>query len=345
MSADLNSDIDITPYIAQSIADEEIPIIDVGSYLNGDLGARDQLAVDLRAIQESLGFFVIVNHGVSQDLIDNSFEQVAKLFALPLQTKMKYQVGYHHIGYIPDRASSVRPHDVKISESHKNDKKDVNEGWAFMRDRLPSDAKVLANMRHRNTNKWPEELPDFKAVLLEYQSSMTELALNMLPAYACALEMPADFFDDKFTLPEFYNRCSWYPPCFLEESHLSVGPHADHSSMTYLPLMDVPGLEVMAPSGKWMEVSPLRGGIVVNTGEFMNRWTNGRFIATPHRVVPPKRDRYALTFFFNTNDETIAEPLPTCISPGDQPKYDPIAFHDYQVSYLDGNYIYSKDNN
>ena len=70
-----------------------------------------------------------------------------------------------------------------------------------------------------------------------------------------------------------------------------------------------------------------------------------RFIATPHRVVPPKRDRYALTFFFNTNDETIAEPLPTCISPGDQPKYDPIAFHDYQVSYLDGNYIYSKDNN
>ena len=345
MSADLNSDIDITPYIAQSIADEEIPIIDVGSYLNGDLGARGQLAVDLRAIQESLGFFVIVNHGVSQDLIDNSFEQVAKLFALPLQTKMKYQVGYHHIGYIPSQAMITRPHDVKISESHKNDKKDVNEGWAFMRDRLPSDAKVLANMRHRNTNKWPEELPDFKAVLLEYQSSMTELALNMLPAYACALEMPADFFDDKFTLPEFHIRCSWYPPNILQKDHFSLAPHADHSSMTYLPLMDVPGLEVMAPSGKWMEVSPLRGGIVVNTGEFMNRWTNGRFIATPHRVVPPKRDRYALTFFFNTNDETIAEPLPTCISPGDQPKYDPIAFHDYQVSYLDGNYNYSKGNN
>ena len=79
MSADLNSDIDITPYIAQSIADEEIPIIDVGSYLNGDLGARGQLAVDLRAIQESLGFFVIVNHGVSQDLIDNSFLKKIKI--------------------------------------------------------------------------------------------------------------------------------------------------------------------------------------------------------------------------------------------------------------------------
>jgi isopenicillin N synthase-like dioxygenase len=214
-----------------------------------------------------------------------------------------------------------------------------------MRDRLPDDPKVLANIRHRSTNKWPDELPDFRPILLEYQESITELALRMLPAYACALEMPADYFDDKFTLPEFHIRCSWYPPNLLSEDEFSLAPHADHSSMTYLPLMDVAGLEVMAPSGKWMEVAPLRGGIVVNTGEFMNRWTNGRFIATPHRVVPPKKDRYALTFFFNTNDETIADPLPTCVSPGDQPKYDPVAFHDYQVSYLDGNYFYLKDSN
>jgi isopenicillin N synthase-like dioxygenase len=104
--------------------------------------------------------------------------------------------------------------------------------------------------------------------------------------------------------------------------------------------MDVPGLEVMAPSGKWIEVDPLRGGIVVNTGEFLNRWTNGRFIATPHRVVPPKKDRYALTFFFNSNDETIAEPISTCITPGEKPKYDPMSFHDFFITYMDGNYIY-----
>ena len=345
MAVTSESLVSVTEKVMRCIAEEEIPIVDVGDYLNGDIKAREQLAVDLRAIQESLGFFVIVNHGVSQDLIDSSFDQVARLFDLPLQTKMKYQVGYHHIGYIPDRASSVRPHDVKISESHKNDKKDVNEGWAFMRDRLPDDPKVVANIRHRSTNKWPDELPSFKPILLEYQESMTQLALRMLPAYACALEMPADYFDDKFTLPEFHIRCSWYPPNLLSEDEFSLAPHADHSSMTYLPLMDVAGLEVMAPSGKWMEVAPLRGGIVVNTGEFMNRWTNGRFIATPHRVVPPKKDRYALTFFFNTNDETIADPLPTCVSPGDQPKYDPVAFHDYQVSYLDGNYFYLKDSN
>lgn len=325
----------VSPDIARCIAEEEIPIVDVGAYLAGDIEAREQLAVDLRAIQESLGFYVIVNHGVPQELIDRSFEQVAKLFALPLDTKMNYRVDYHHIGYIPDKATVLR-----WSKIAKNEKKDLNEAWAFMRERTPDDPKVVANVRHRGLNKWPQELPDFRATLLEYQETMAVLAQNMLPVYARALELPADYFEQKFSHPEYYNRCAWYPPADAEDGQFSLAPHADHSSITYLPLMDVPGLEVMAPSGKWIEVEPLRGAIVVNTGEFMNRWTNGRFIATPHRVVPPKKDRYALTFFFNANDETVADPMPTCIEPGAEPKYEPMSFHDFFITYMDGNYIY-----
>ena len=325
----------VTPDVARCIAEEEIPIVDVGAYLSGDLEAREQLAVDLRAIQESLGFYVIVNHGVPQDLFDRSFEQVAELFALPLETKMNYRVDYHHIGYIPDKASVLR-----WSKLADNQKKDLNEAWAFMRERTPDDPKVIANVRHRGLNNWPAELPNFRTTLLEYQETMAVLAQKMLPVYARALELPADYFDEKFSLPEYYNRCAWYSPAETEEGQFALAPHADHSSITYLPLMDVPGLEVMAPSGKWIEIAPLRGGVVVNTGEFLNRWTNGRFIATPHRVVPPKKDRYALTFFFNCNDETVANPLPTCIEPGAEPKYEPMSFHDFFITYMDGNYIY-----
>jgi isopenicillin N synthase-like dioxygenase len=116
--------------IEPTVTPEEIPIVDVGDYLAGDIAAREQLAVDLRAIQESLGFYVIVNHGVPQDLIDRSFEQVAELFALPLDTKMNYRVDFHHIGYIPDKATVLR-----WSNIADNKKKDLNEAWAFMRER------------------------------------------------------------------------------------------------------------------------------------------------------------------------------------------------------------------
>jgi len=335
MSVALNTDLNITPYVARCIADEKIPILDVGSYLDGNIEAREQLAIDLREIQESLGFYVIVNHGVSQDLIDSSFEQVAKLFSLPLETKMKYRVDYHHIGFIPDKATVLR-----WSKIADNKKKDLNEAWAFMRERQPDDPKVVANIRHRGLNKWPQELTNFRKILLEYQETMAGLAKKMLPVYARALEMPTDYFDKMFSHPEYYNRCAWYPPVESEEGQFSLAPHADHSSITYLPLMDVPGLEVMAPSGKWIEVEPLRGGIVVNTGEFLNRWTNGRFIATPHRVVPPTKDRYALTFFYNANDETVANPISSCIEKNTKPLYEPMSFHDFFITYMDGNYIY-----
>ena len=335
MPVEFESEPKVSDYVAQCLVEERLPIIDIGDYLSGDPAAREQFATDLRAIQEDLGFYCIVNHGVDQDLIDRSFDQVAELFALSEETKMAHKVDFHHQGFIPNKATILR-----WSKIAKNEKKDLNEAWAFMRERTADDPKVVANIRHRGLNQWPHELPEFRKTLLEYQETMADLAFSMLPAYARALDLPADYFDAKFSNAEYYNRCAWYPKVDAEEGQFSLSPHSDHSSMTYLPLMDVPGLEVMSPSGKWIEVEPVRGAIVVNTGEFFNRWTNGRFIATPHRVVPPKKTRYALTFFYNCNDETVANPFPSCIGPDEEPKYEPMSFHEFFVTYMDGNYIY-----
>jgi isopenicillin N synthase-like dioxygenase len=335
MSVAEESGLSVSSNVAQCLVGERIPVIDISGYLSGDPQAVEQFAVDLRAIQEDLGFYCIVNHGVDQSLIDSAFDQIAELFALPEDVKMNHKVDFHHQGFIPNKAMILR-----WSKITKNEKKDLNEAWAFMRERTADDPKVVANIRHRGLNQWPEALPEFRKTLLNYQETMADLATRMLPAYALALDLPADYFDDKFSTPEYYNRCAWYPPVDVEEGQFSLSPHSDHSSMTYLPLMDVPGLQVMSPTGKWIEVEPLRGAIVVNTGEFFNRWTNGRFIATPHRVVPPTKDRYALTFFYNCNDETVADPFPSCIAPGETPKSEPMSFHDFFVTYMDGNYIY-----
>ena len=335
MSIAEESDLNVSSNVAQCLVEERIPVIDISGYLSGDPKAVEQFALDLRAIQEGLGFYCIVNHGVDQSLIDSAFVQIAELFALPEDVKMNYKVDFHHQGFIPNKAMILR-----WSKIAKNEKKDLNEAWAFMRERTADDPKVAANIRHRGLNQWPDVLPEFRKTLLKYQETMADLATRMLPAYARALDLPIDYFDDKFSTPEYYNRCAWYPPVDAQEGQFSLSPHADHSSMTYLPLMDVPGLQVMSPTGKWIEVAPLQGAIVVNTGEFFNRWTNGRFIATPHRVIPPTRDRYALTFFYNCNDETVADPFPSCIAPEETPKYEPMSFHDFFVTYMDGNYIY-----
>ncbi|MDG2270553.1 MAG: 2-oxoglutarate and iron-dependent oxygenase domain-containing protein, partial [Alphaproteobacteria bacterium] len=207
MSVAAEQDRQISPHVAACIAEERIPVIDVSGYLAGDPDAVAQFAADLRAIQESLGFYCIVNHGVDQALIDRSFELIADLFALSDDDKMKYRVDFHHQGFIPNKSLILR-----WSKIAKNEKKDLNEAWAFMRERTADDPKVKANTRHRNLNQWPKELPEFRTVLLEYQETMAVLATRMLPAYARALELPTDYFDEKFAHPEYYNRCAWYPP-------------------------------------------------------------------------------------------------------------------------------------
>ena len=52
-----------------NVENEQVPILDLLSYLNGESGAIYQAASDLQYIQDNLGFYYITNHGVSSELL------------------------------------------------------------------------------------------------------------------------------------------------------------------------------------------------------------------------------------------------------------------------------------
>ena len=62
-------------------------------------------------------------------------------------------------------------------------------------------------------------------------------------------------------------------------------------------------------------------------------------MATPHRVIPPKNDRYSLAFFYNPTWNTVADPLPTCVSASNPAQFKPVRFQDYRDWYLTQNYL------
>jgi isopenicillin N synthase-like dioxygenase len=136
----------------------------------------------------------------------------------------------------------------------------------------------------------------------------------------------------------WWTRNAYYPAIAPEENQFGISPHSDHSFITLLPLSDVPGLEILRSDGTWLPASPINGGILVNTGEFLNRWSNGRFLATPHRVVAPTRDRYSMAMFFNPNADTVAAPLETCISDENPSAFEPLTMLEYMSWYIDSNY-------
>ncbi len=95
----------------------------------------------------------------------------------------------------------------------------------------------------------------------------------------------------------------------LHVSDQASGPHTDHGIVTILWQDSLGGLEVMGKDGKWISATPLRGSFVINIGELMKRWTNGRFKATVHRVVHLRDEpRYSMPLFCNPNFRTIVDP-------------------------------------
>ncbi len=311
----------------------EIPVLDLGPYLAGEEGTLEELGEKVRHIQETIGFWAVINHGVSWEKLERVYAQLKRFFALSDEEKLKYRINELSVGYVPPKSTKY-----VSSIINENTKKDLNETLITALDRPENHPLIKAGTRFVGPNQWPEGLDGFRETIVDYQQDIVGLGRNLLPIFARALELPADFFDGKFDDPVMWTRNAHYPAVEPEENQYGIAPHSDHSFLTMLPVTEVPGLQILTQSGKWIDAKYIDQAILVNTGEFLNRWSNGRFIPTPHRVIPPETDRYSIATFFNPSPDVMSDTFETCMSEDNPPKYDPMSLIDYVCWYIDTNY-------
>jgi isopenicillin N synthase-like dioxygenase len=311
-----------------------IPVLDLGPYLAGPPGALASTAVALRTALEDIGFFIIINHGVPQQLIERTFAEARRFHDQPLDTKMALRMNEHNNGYM-----SMGRYAVWTSEVNTNDKPDLNEAFFCKRERPPDDPLRRSGRHFVGPNVWPEDLPGFRETVLEYTDAIDALARRLLPVCAVALDLPPDYFDAAFAESQFSFRLSHYPPVPAEPNQFGIAPHTDANFLTFLAQTDVPGLQVRLPGGDWLDVPYVPGSVAVNSGDMMYRWTNGRFKSTPHRALPPVgRHRYAIPFFLGPHIDTLIECLPTCQGPDHPPRFPPITYEEYLTWWYNANY-------
>jgi isopenicillin N synthase-like dioxygenase len=330
-----------TPAVARAIETcRELPLLDIGDFLSGKPGALEQLAADIRAIHRSLGFMAMVNHGIDQAIIDEAVEQARQAFALPRDELEKYRKQDHMQGYWP--ADSVR--NIRPGYEAEKQTESTMSGWVILRDREPGDSKVVKNLRHRAMNKWPDpqRLPKFRAAINRYHQAMLALGMKLLKPYALALGQEPAYFDKDFVDPEWYGRLNHYSARPNRENEFGVTAHSDHSFITLLPMSPIPGLQVRTPQMDWLDVSYVPGAIIVNGGEWLNQVSNGRFMATPHRVTQPTCERITLPFFFDPGDHAVNDPVPGILESGEERKVARKTFHEHFAGYIDA-YTKAKD--
>jgi isopenicillin N synthase-like dioxygenase len=314
--------------------DSAIPVIDFGRHLDGGAGALESTAAELRRALEQVGFFVMINHGVPQDLIDRTFAEAKRFHDQPMDAKLAVRMNEHNNGYMV-----MGRYAVWTSEVNDNDKPDLNEAFFCKRERSPDDPLLRSGRRFVGPNRWPPSLPGFRERVLAYTDAMDALGRRVLPVCAVALGLAPDAFDRAFAESQFSFRLTHYPPVAAEANQFGIAPHTDANFLTFLAQTEVPGLQVRMPSGEWADVPFIPGSYAVNSGDMMRRWTNGRLKSTPHRALPPVgRARYAIPFFLGPHIDTVIECLPTCRAPDDPPRFPPITYGDYLTWWYDANY-------
>ena len=161
---------------------------------------------------------------------------------------------------------------------------------------------------------------------------------------AVALGLPARFFEPFYTR-DYPADCGelcggivvakYYPPPVAGSggSPLRYAAHTDYTGWTILKPDDVDaspganGLQVLLKSGAWHSVTPRDDGFIVNSGTMYEDWTNGRWMSTVHRVVPPEPGstaaataRLSIPFFAGPHSEALIDTLPTCLSDEKPPR-------------------------
>ena len=320
----------------------QIPVIDFGPAFAGEPGALQCAATAARHACENVGFFYALNHGVPEGLIDRAFAASRQFHALPLADKLRLRLNENNIGYLPINASVQG-----ASTVHKATRPNQNESFFVSHDRGPEHPDVLAGTPLRGRNQWPDGTIGemLRRDMMAYFEALGAMCDRMLPVFAVALDMPADFFGRFFANEAHANlRFLHYPPQDGDEDNLfGQAPHTDNSFMTALARTDVPGLAVRLPQGEWFAPPVIPGTFLINLGNMMRRSSNDRFLSTPHGVLNDSgTDRYSIAYFHSPNPDSIIECLPSCVGADNPARYPPAVYRDLVLEFYRANYFHQK---
>ncbi|KKY29083.1 putative flavonol synthase flavanone 3-hydroxylase [Phaeomoniella chlamydospora] len=315
-----------------------VPLIDLAASLNGSPEDKKAVAMQIRDACITSGFFQIKNHGIAPTATDGILEQAERFFRdLTPEQKEEIHVSKSELfrGYEPGDFSYVNPDDMgestKKEKPQHETKEAFNWGYEAALDPEGSDGKYVeldgTPPQEGHTNVWPSEeaLPGFHDVVKDYYIQAMRLCRHLFGLFALGLGLEETYFDSVTTHPGGIARLIHYPAQPEKEDNdtpdarLGLGAHTDYECFTLLLCSANPGLEILFPpspitNGKaiWRPCPVRPGTITVNIADFFQRWTNGLYKSTVHRVMSKMggEERYSVPLFFSINYDADVLPLP-----------------------------------
>jgi isopenicillin N synthase-like dioxygenase len=320
-----------------------VPIVDMSL-------AQQELGKAVHEACTTVGFFHLVNHGVSETLRSKVLEEARNMFtSLSPEQKETFSVansnsyrGYQRMG-------------VNIT-SHKQD---GHEGFDLMSEspraiRASNNTKdPFHGLTNHGQNQWPDPkwVPHLRPTLEQYIYEMNMVGNRLMSASSTGLGLGPDYFKPFFTDPYWTMRLIRYPAAPPDKTadnyDYGVGEHCDYGVFTMIladPVRDT--LQIRPKNNhnrdEWWTVDPLEGGFICNIGDMLARWTNGIYVSTPHRVLRPRTDRVSVPFFFDPNYDALIGPIDHLVAESklQTPSFQPIIMYgDHLLAKTSKNFL------
>ncbi|KAM0951217.1 putative gibberellin 2-beta-dioxygenase [Dioscorea sansibarensis] len=303
----------------ERIRTASVPVIDLSWRRERERAAK----LIVRACEE-FGFFKVVNHGVSHDLVSSMEAEAMNFFSLPAREKQQAgppnPLGYgaRNIGFTGDIG------DLEYLL--------LNTNPSFISQKALSICKT--------------DPSKFCEVVNEYVGAMRELASEILEMLGEGLGLGDVHGLSKFirdTENDSLLRFNHYTVIQQDEpynnnnnnnnnnnptsksttrnSKIGFGDHSDPQIITVLHSNDVPGLQILAssPDGPvWVPVPPDPTAFYVIVGDALRALTNGRLMSVRHRAMAISRSsssRLSMIYFGGPPLHAQISPFPETVTP------------------------------
>ena len=268
------------------------------------IDAREGKTMELlRQGVEEAGFLIVENSALTRADVLDVIEAYRAFFKLPEAAKRSVDMA---------RTGANRgwgaPGSEQVDPDANPDYKQVFDcGFELAAD----DPLRALNLSVYGDNLWLEVPEDFRSKVQSYYDRALDVSMGVLRGIAAAIGQPENYFDAAFSRPMALLRANYYPPRpeWATEKDFGIGTHTDYGCLTLLGTDGVGGLEAQRRDGAWMPVEAEPGVFIINFGEMLEMWTDGKVRATPHRVKGTREERISVPMFFNPNHDTNVAPI------------------------------------
>ncbi|CAN1222319.1 Gibberellin 2-beta-dioxygenase 8 [Linum grandiflorum] len=258
----------------------ELPVIDLARLTGLE---REECVAEMVRASEEWGFFQVVNHGISREILDQMRHEQMKVFHQPFVKKR-------------EEVDKFSPGTYRWGTPTATCLKQLAWSEAF---HIPMTDISASQSANRSFNS-------LSTAMEEFATTVADLAQKLAEILAENLGRESSIFKDKCVASSCYLRMNRYPPCALQGDRHVFGlmPHTDSDFLTILYQDHVGGLQLVR-DGNWFAVNPNPKALIINIGDLFQAWSNDVYKSVEHRVMTNSSvERFSTAYFFCPSYDT-----------------------------------------